>query len=114
MRPVALTMRFDVIGVTHFTTARTLRIIQYPIGIMQLVFENPPQGYESMLISFSLFTCVLLRQFPAGRHCVADEDFKVQEIRLDRAGDEGSAEKNWVFSILSLTDMMLDEKARCT
>lgn len=70
-------------------------MIQYPIGIMQLVFENLPQGYESMLISFSLFTCVLCEQFPAElidaslglqlrtqvlrRHCVADEDFKVQE-----------------------------------
>ena len=83
-----LIMRFDAIGVTHFTTARTLRMIQYPIGIMQLVFENLPQGYESMLIPFSLFTCAELIDASLGlqlrtqvlrRHCVADEDFKVQE-----------------------------------
>jgi len=55
-------MRFDVISVTDFTTARTLRMVQYPIGIMQLVFdENLPQGYESMSISF---TCVLCETIP--------------------------------------------------
>lgn len=47
-----LIMRFDVIGVTHFTTARTL------------VFENLLQGYESMLISFSHFTCILCETIP--------------------------------------------------